>query len=189
MILAKLLNLANRCRYGNRSRFYDVKKRLLHRYGTRTKGQVQHIVNQCWGEYEESCGPLCRRCGGTGIYSEFWCFLERWEWGGFVFHVPMARVWFPPKEPPEIVGRIQHEETGWLGLEAALWLYLLSGELEEFFEELCDGVYCGWYAYPLLNLQRFLSLAICDWRRTNPENYSGIVRWHLPWPKKEDLPF
>jgi len=110
-----------------RREFYALKDRLCRRYGRLVGEDVQHIVDRCWG-YEEDAGcagKLCRRCGGTGIWSERFILLHRWALGGRVFHRPDRTV-YGPGWIPTIEGRITHEGVSrHASREAALWLALL----------------------------------------------------------------
>lgn len=115
----------------HRERFYELKDRLLRKYGRQVGTDWQHIVKKCWtcdgtGCYQHWSGDLddCLRCH-NGIYDEFWVELERWEWCGRIFHRPARRVRARPMVSTEFIeGRIQHERQPH-AREAYLWLTLL----------------------------------------------------------------
>lgn len=158
-LIAMLLHYANSSRPTQRTEFYALKRRLLERYGAYVGDDIQHIVKECWGRYPYDeghipCGPTCRKCGGTGIFAESWHVLRRYEWCGYVFHVPNHRLYSAPESPVTITGRIEHRDVGRAGDEAALWLYLLCGEWSLFWRSLRASRVCGWTWWPLLNVQK-----------------------------------
>lgn len=108
----------------NHDRAYALKDRLLKRYGRWVGEDVQRIVHECWGEYEQGCrGATCWRCRGTGIYRTRWTLLERWEIAGRIFHRPIGPA--VPRAVDFIDGRIRHSVDARDGEEALLWLALL----------------------------------------------------------------
>jgi hypothetical protein len=160
-LLALLLHYANADPPMYRESFYALKERLLRRYGTFRGHDLQEIRKECYGDgwwrYEggEPCGPKCRRCGGTGVYDMRWVRLERWEWCGYSFHRPDGDTHKPP-DPANvrIFGRIEHPNYGRASNEAALWLYMLCGEWSLLWRSLKSSRCCGWYWWPMLNVQR-----------------------------------
>ena len=111
--------------------FYFVKDTILERYGERLPDcdyqEITHSCRSCYkgiwhrGSWNED---VCWRCGGTGVYRQFWVRLERWKLGNYMFHRPCGRL----EEKPEtvtITGKVAHAQTGSLGWEAAAWLGLL----------------------------------------------------------------
>jgi hypothetical protein len=161
MLRPLLLHLANSRPPVCSRAFYDLKSNLLRRHGRRDGYDVQEIIKKCWGPWNhegDSIGctgkPDCR-CGGTGIFRRDIHGLERWRWGGFVFHCPIDRV---PGPLITIRGHIQHKKyPGRLPHEAALWLYLLCGEWRLLCREITSSYCFGWYLWPLTNLQRILT--------------------------------
>ncbi len=173
-LVARLLHYANASPPFNKTEFYEVKDRLLKRYGTLTGSDTQEISKDCWGErrwrpqddwnydgdednYEQiPCGPKCRRCGGTGIFDIRWILLERWRFGRFTFHRPTTET---RKEPASVSvrGRIEHKDYGRLSNEAALWLYLLTAHFGLFWRTLRSSRTCGWTWFPLLNVQKIVT--------------------------------
>lgn len=102
-----------------REAFYAMKQRILESFGTRDGEDVQHIRKACfacrdgiyvdsWDEFEH--GEICRRCNGTGVYSEKWVVLERWKLAGLVFHRPV-RTMVGYLGTPTIEGVIRHRRT------------------------------------------------------------------------------
>lgn len=153
----RLLHLANARPPMLRTEFYALKDRLLNRYGLPTGYEWQRIEKACWGPWgSDGCeGSDCPRCGGTGVFETVWCELRRWEWAGYRFFQPTGRrKWNAPLEPVNIVGRIDHADYGLKSAEAALWLYLFCGEWRLLWRALSASRVMGWYAWPLLNLQR-----------------------------------
>jgi hypothetical protein len=159
-LLAWLLHYANARPPLFSTDFYSLKTRLLHRFAERCGYDVQEIRKECWGDRRDAfrdvsgCGPKCTRCGGTGVYDLFWVRLERWQWGRYTFHCPVWRDRIRPLGPINIHGRIQHAKYGRASDEAVLWLYLLCGEWRLLWYSIKSSCSCGWYFWPLLNLQR-----------------------------------
>ena len=171
-ILATLLHYANASPPVNRTEFYALKDRLCRRYAEFRGHDIQEIRKECWGDQRDvygdwgGCGPNCRRCGGTGIFDVRWVRLERWHWFGYVFHRPDGDTRIKP-DSVQIHGRIEHPNYGRASNEAALWLYLLCGEWRLLWRALKGSRCCGWYWWPLLNVQRVvMELAmLLHWRR------------------------
>jgi hypothetical protein len=113
-----------------RTEFYALKDRLLQRYASYDGVDVQHIVKPCWGpgcdgdENRFTCpGSSCRKCGGTGVFSERFIPLQRWNFEGRIFHRPMGET---SKRPATIEGHILHGDVdAHAAADAALWLFLL----------------------------------------------------------------
>lgn len=140
-----------------REAFYRMKDAILRRRGKLVGADIQHIVKKCWGGYDESCkGKGCRRCGGTGIYSERWHTLQRWELGGRIFHRPVDSTSIRPEAPVTIEGRVTHDRwSGHQPTEAALWLALAFDW--PFFCRMMfqpSSCACGWFWSPMVNLSR-----------------------------------
>ena len=164
MIRPLLLHLANSRPPSVHSReFYDFKRLLLMKRGRRVGEDVQEIIKPCYGrrggEYGDFDGctkrPDCR-CRGTGIFDRRRYYLQRWQWGGFIFHCPVD-VWGGfAHHKITITGRIKHKDYGRLSYEAAFWLYLLSGQFRLFWRTFRGSCCYGPYLYPLLNLQRLI---------------------------------
>lgn len=211
--LAWLLGLANACARSstNPRAFYQLKDRLLRRYGRPAGEDVQRIVKLCWGYYDsDGCeGSSCRRCGGSGIWDRKLVVLERWELGGRVFHRPTRTVWGPEWEARvTIEGLIQHEGVSHRdGKEAMLWLALLF-DRRLFWYLLRGSSTCVWtWRHPLLALQRVVfwarmrALGIlprrrrcwrCDHRFLAWRGRDVCARCASPYPQlatDDDLPF
>lgn len=163
-LIAYLLHVANSRVTFSRTQFYDVKKRLLELHGLlESVEDIQYIVDKCWGRYDgrsddyDDCGPLCRKCGGSGIYSERWFVLRRFAWHGHKFHVPSHQLYSAPMLPITIIGRITHREYEYrFAQECNLWLYLLCGEWSLLWDTLRSSRACGWTWYPFLNVQKIV---------------------------------
>lgn len=167
-VLSRLLHYANaNPPFTHRARFYDLKDKLLRKHGTFRGHEIQEIKKLCWGEISHynswgdpvyhNCNPACGRCGGTGIFDIRWIRLERWEWGRYVFHIPVDDTRVPPDpKSVSIHGRIEHPNYRRLSNEALLWLYLLCGEWGVLWKALRSWSCCGWYWWPMSNLQRLV---------------------------------
>lgn len=172
-ILAWLLVRANArmSSASHRTECYALKDRILRKYGARDGSDLQHIRQECWGyEQAEGCeGKTCGRCRGTGIYSERWIELERWNVLGHVFHRPSDRWVCDPADVRAlnvIEGRIRHESVKpHVAAEALLWLLLICDRRLFWRAFAHAGMRCGWYGYPLLVLQAALFRARMGWHR------------------------
>lgn len=139
--LSNLLSLANAGQYpGKREVFYPFKYRLLLCYG-RFDGRDKQIIQKlCWrckgtGNFASRCSSCryeggchnchwaeddffgnsdsqCPKCGGSGWFVNKTVWLERWEFRGRVFHVPVETETLPFMiEPPVNIfdGMIKHD--------------------------------------------------------------------------------
>lgn len=151
-VLAWLCHVAN-SDVDRRELFYPLKNQLLVQYGTFEGMDLQEIVKPCWGDWGTDCGPNCRRCGGSGVYSRFWVYLQRWKWGMYTFHIPVERVYLRPNREVTITGYVEHRDYGRGSREAELWLYLVTLQFMAFRRAMKGGWYCtpGWW--PLCRLQ------------------------------------
>lgn len=97
-MIAKLLHIANSSPPGpkvEREQFYEMKSRILHRFGKVDGGDTQHLPGKiCFGcdgrgtSYWDR--DECYRCGGSGWWkSPRIVTLRRWKLGRFVFHEPL----------------------------------------------------------------------------------------------------
>lgn len=197
LLKAYLLHIANRQPFGvHRNDFYDLKHRLLQRYGRFTGHQIQEIRKDCWGErrYDDQdldsdgyttvpCGPNCKRCRGTGIYDIRWVRLERWEFCKYVFHVPAGdtRIIPSPYPPKDMIrGRIEHGGDGRSSAEAAMWLYVLCGEWRLWWRCCCSSFCtCGWY--PMLHAQRIVTHLRCFFSRATCFCGKRFWTWGSGW--------
>lgn len=121
-IIAVLLQHANSDVPGDgelRWRFYRLKDSLLRKFGridAEKHCDWQVITNYCWpcegtGGLYEAGG--CRKCGGSGIYSQRWIPLGRWIIAGKAFHIPGEALTRKPVclESPDIEGYVRHEKS------------------------------------------------------------------------------
>src|SRR5262249_25447812 len=77
-----------------RERFYEIKDRLLHRFGEADGLDYQKINKKCWDcndGVNDWDGGSCERCDGTGNYSTTYVKLERRRLGRRIFHRPVDR--------------------------------------------------------------------------------------------------
>jgi hypothetical protein len=167
-ILAHLLHHANRCSKDHE--FYQIKDRLLQKYGEPAWFDIQHIE-----------GKHCSSCEGTGIHYKYdyrgkvyerdacwhcyngwfkrpmWVMLERRKFGRYTFHKPIDRKYceenpyrIPSMNFKVIDGYISHQPAKYSYL--ALWLlYLvynprqLKKELQKIHEESRYGWRVCWW--------------------------------------------
>lgn len=113
--LSAILARANACPPIHfRNQFFDVKKHVLDRFGTKTDViHWQTIEKRCWGEwYQGGCHADCQKCGGTGWYLRKTVSLEVWKFGRFTFHRPLRSIpwseWEAMNRNPDIVGVKQY---------------------------------------------------------------------------------
>ncbi|MFA5029048.1 MAG: hypothetical protein WC713_14355 [Candidatus Methylomirabilota bacterium] len=113
--------------HSHREPFYQLKDRLLHRFGRLVGTEWQHIRKTCWScdDGVRDDGDCCWKCGGTGIYQQTWVLLERWKFGDATFHRPVSRTPLDPHEVVTIHGPITHPNYRADTTEALLWLSLL----------------------------------------------------------------
>jgi len=129
--LAWLLWHANAVMGSSVDRFaaYAIKERILRRWGRLVGEDIQHIKRECYscdGSGYYYAGEDCWLCGGTGIYDEKWIRLERWEFGGHIFHRPIGNMWPPMNGMVTVEGRIYHtDRNDAASNDALLWLALL----------------------------------------------------------------
>jgi len=91
----------------------------------------------------------------------------RWEWRGYLFHLPGPKLWMKPDLPVTIRGYIQHRTRGVLANETRLWLYLLH-DRRAFWLDFTGHAYGEWQWWPLTNLQRYampLKAWASKWRK------------------------
>jgi hypothetical protein len=151
--VAWLLHLANAdAPTLHRRDFYALKERLLARWGTIVGEDVQRYRRECYGYGFDGCeGKSCRKCGGTGVFSESWVLLERWEFCGYTFHRPVGPT--RPRAVDYIDGRIRHEGVDpRASHDALLWLTLLF-DRRLFWRSLTSSRFNGWQWRPMLALQ------------------------------------
>lgn len=148
-LLSRLLHSANSAPPFESGAFYRIKDRILARWGERLGTENQRIVWECWGPYREGClGEDCPHCGGTGVYDQRFCRLERWQLGAFIFHSNPTPIL--PTADYQIFGRIKHERVG-DPAEAYLWLALLF-DLPLFCRSLIGWRRSGWRGHGPLGL-------------------------------------
>jgi hypothetical protein len=85
---ARVLHVAN-CNPFLADRFYKLKTQICFTYGKFDRFDIQRITHKCWGDHERSCGPKCKKCGGTGVYSIRYHELRRWKISDYLFHEPI----------------------------------------------------------------------------------------------------
>lgn len=115
-----------------RDEFYQIKNKVLKRFGMRVGQDLQHIRKECWHCNYWACDECevtgdCCKCGGTNIYRQFWSRLDVYQLGGFRFHLPVERLYKDPGEPVTLTDYIQHVERGsyFLRVELLLWMIVI----------------------------------------------------------------
>lgn len=166
MILSYLLHFANRyVSILSRDEFYNLKTRLLKKYGTLVGQDLQHIKKECY-----SCGStgiykckwtlpeVCWSCSGTGTFEEFWVTLDKYQLGKFSFHIPVRRVYSRTSPFLDLTynslieGYINHKTPKYnLGRESLLWLYLIF-DRKIFWREISRTFSCSNRVTPLVIL-------------------------------------
>jgi hypothetical protein len=155
--------------------FYRLKDNLLMRYGTTDGFDLQHIVKHCY-QCEGEAGLKCSRCGGTGIYNEFWVHLIRYDLGRRKFHLPAGRYYTDPKltlQRAMIDGYIEHKRyAGYLTAEAFFWLCLLF-DLKLFWKSF------GHWGMPSMKYTPMVILADLFWNVRMQMKHIKNWRWKL----------
>lgn len=151
-ILSWLLHHANR--YTKEGEFYEIKKKLLAKYGKYIDDDVQFFDGcRCWtcggsGVYTGYRWDMskftdgCRSCCGTGWYREpTYVILKRFQFGKYSFHQPWKSAYFKNPLPNRIpiVGYIEHEPSK-NGKFATEILYLIYNR-----RMLGRGWYVSWW--------------------------------------------
>lgn len=163
-LLAKLLHLANSNPPCPSDDFYDLKKKLLQKYGTCQGSLIQQINRECYGyynpnwcDYEGCIGTDCLKCNGSGVFDSTYHRLIKWEWCRYSFLIPDEWKWIDRGEKlfPDIVGRVEHKVKSYrMAREAHFWLYLLAGEWGMLRNEFDGSHHVQCRLWPMLNLQR-----------------------------------
>ncbi len=152
-LLGALMSIANRQREPS---WYQLKAKLLPRFGMEVGYDLQIVKNKCW-----NCdGTGCRRCS-SGVYSITRTKLQRWSVGGWVMHTPVKTIHFreefdalTPGAHSVIHHRIRHWGTlPKLSPELQLWFLLLFDPASFRLAFRCR-CYCYPLFYPLLTLQK-----------------------------------
>lgn len=158
--LSWLLHHANR-KYHN-PEFYDIKNRILKKYGTHLCYDVQFIegkrCNSCDGTgihiyYSEFTGKAydkdyCWHCNGTGWYKlPVWNILARIQMGKYTFHQPFQRSYKKPFNGiPIIEGYIEHNTSKYSDFAATvLFLIYERGYLKRWYSSAGTGRYVCWW--------------------------------------------
>lgn len=162
-MLAWLLWLGNQCTGGV---FYELKLKILLRFGVRDGHDLQKIVKMCYACGGEGNG--CTRCD-DGVYSVRYHPLARFQIEGWVFHAPallgnragltpgQLEVWFAREQWRNRIEGAKTPRPGYyfVSNEALLWLALFGFGWRVFWKEFRSHAYC--YApvwYPLSFAQR-----------------------------------
>ncbi len=160
ILLPTLLHHANR--HSKDSHFYAIKKSILLKYTDVDGCDVQHIEGkQCFscngtGDFYHWSGDtdICFKCAGTGMFKDpFWSVLQRYKFGKYTFHQPLAKVYKKPNTQTNIInGYISHKDTKYGGY-AVMILYLLF-DFKYFIYILKDDL-SRWYWYRVQECKRY----------------------------------
>jgi len=165
-ILSTLLHYANRSVPYPKDDFYALKSMLLERYGDRVDDDYQHITKSCYtcdgtGKYYGYRGiDICWHCCGTGIYSNFYVILKKYQFGKYQFHTPSERKYiYSDKDLPKvnfIQGYITHKTPKYyLATECGLWLMLFYNR-RVFMKMMRSSCACGPIMTPLVFIQKIV---------------------------------
>lgn len=158
--LATLLHKANSSPpWEFKKDFYELKQRILQRFGTPDGHDVQHIPGkECYGcdgtgifKYSEY--DTCERCYGSGWYKQpVWVVLRRYRFGRYVFHSPESRSYTrPDPDITRIHGYVEHARYPGRQHDLAFaWLCLLFGRWGLFWRWLGSSRPCGFQRHPFL---------------------------------------
>lgn len=138
-VISKLLYLANqRPDFICKPEFYQLKDKLIKKYGKKIGTDYQYIEKECFtcngtGVYADQYKrETCNNCFGTGKYDEFVSQLDKYKIGKHEFHLPVKRYYryssgfIGVMAKVNIKGYIRHNcENPYLCDEAKLWLFLL----------------------------------------------------------------
>lgn len=157
LILAWLLFHANKSKD---KRFYEIKNRILKKYGNPIGFDIQHIEGkQCFScggtgthhyinwEGEEYDRDTCWHCSGTGWFKRpVWNYLYQIKFGRYVFHQPFERAYIKPEGTLLVfVGYVEHNKTKYT--DFALFLLFLAfekGYLKRYYNESGYGYFRNW---------------------------------------------
>lgn len=170
----------------DRERAYAIKDRMLRRFGRVVGEDIQHITRMCYscdgsGRWNGD-GSRCYRCGGNGIWDERWFRLERWEFGGRIFHRPAGSMARPMNGMVTIEGKIYHETVPHrASAEAFLWLALFA-DPGLWWKNFRGSRHSGWQWTPMLALQAIVfELRTKFSRHTCGRCGRRFFRWGSGW--------
>lgn len=141
--------LANAGSYCDKQSFYAFKTRFLKRFAQRDGWDLQEMPKFCYacaGSGTHLTGQSCHRCHGSGIYTIAHHWLERWQLGDHIYHVPIhCSPPFKEQHPVHTFsGRIQHEEVpGNVAYRCYLRL-LLRHEPQAFYDHILQRIKDKW---------------------------------------------
>lgn len=162
-ILSTLLHYANRSvGYSSKEDFYEIKQKLLSKYGNRIEDDWQHIVKYCYRcDGTGTFHPEYRRpepcwCCHKGIYEEIIVQLHKYKFGKYIFHKPQKTYIFKDGELPNvkfIEGYIRHDIPKYhLADECMMWLFLMYNR-KAFIKKLTRSQHKNNIYTPLVALQ------------------------------------
>lgn len=193
-LIAKLLHFGNaNPPHKFKKEFYALKDRILSKYGIYSNQDIQHVVKPCghcqgFGGATSGCFECeemddCCVCFGSGIYNEFWVFLDVYVLDGYLFHTPTKKVSIKPQQEileqcGRVEGYIKHKDYGVASTEAFLWLCLIF-DIKLFFRAI-GKLYIGVYSlkYPLGLINNLVSEIL---------NIKEFPKRYRTWQKKRYL--
>lgn len=120
--------------------FYNIKDQILKKYGELIGHDIQHIKKPCFAcdstgifKCHWKLPETCWRCGGSGVYEEFFVLLSVYRLGKYEFHLPRERTyspkyyWVDPENKAirrRIYDYISHSATRW-STDCRLCLYFI----------------------------------------------------------------
>lgn len=194
-LLSLLLWHANSKPAHKRYQFYDMKERILRRYGTIDSGQHcdwQDVSKPCWscdgtgGLYEPGA---CLKCFGTGIYRPVFVPLARWKLAGRVFHLPGEAQSREPETGVQIKGYVRHAPSRYAWIAELLLAVVFDRKLAK--SMLLSRPPLAWMSHIRRSIRtlkaiRFPRCYQCGriaWRRRRHEGYCSYECW------SEGIPF
>jgi len=169
LFLMKKGNQANMTKH-MKYNFYQMKEWFLRKYGYFDGYDQQEIGREChtcfgsgvftfWDydsqndEFVETGSATCNSCDGRGIHHWDNVALERWWFGGSMFHVPLGKLWYSwenqryeyfgkPIETlrEKIKGIVKHPGVSSVyGMICTVLLWYVLGRKEKFYRESVRG--------------------------------------------------
>lgn len=202
LILSNLLHYANRSvGYGCKDEFYEIKRKLLLKYGKRLEDDWQHIKKECYrcdgiGIFYPDFRPreACWWCN-NGVYEEFIVQLHKYQLGKYVFHNPQKKTYIHnEKELPKvkfIEGYIRHSIPQYhLADECMMWLFLLY-DRKAFIKKLTQSQFLNNIYTPMVVLQyACFFFKHKQWKKWLPKKQRPEKYYVAPeYVEDDELPF
>lgn len=205
-ILSWLLYHANR---KPNKEFYDIKNKILGKYGKHICYDVQHFnaikCDACNGTGKFRCSwkptETCWSCMGTGWYKpESWVILARIGFGRYsCFHQPLHRVYEKPEFSNQMIeGYVEKIPTRYsIFARGLLFLIYEKGYLKRWYRETGNGWRVKWWVpqnwvYNLVHILRHRAGSIPISKLQRKLEYWKLKRRLATMPapdSDDDLPF